>query len=752
VGPALSFHRIDVDGGRVNFKQGDEKLPFAFVGVTGTVETNGPGRWHMDLEAVPWRAAVIVQQAGTIRLSGDMGGTSSRLRPASLEVSWTNASISDVLRLARGDDYGVRGEVAMALNARTHQQDDGWGVQGRAEFRELHRWDLALRPDNPSLNLIARMDWNPADPYIELTGIGLDAPASTAHASGRILWSREGSRERIHDGVHKPLKPSPVELDMRAAQVSASDLLAWVRAFHPGVPDGVAARGLLSARAEISGWPLRLVDAVVSGDGLDVSSGAFRPPAHLSALEFRYDRGAIALQPVALVWGGSSGVSSGTLRLDMAAKPGGNAGSSWHLVGNAAQMRDLVAGATAFGWNITRGWDVAGPFACDLRWPGKPYPWSASGSREPVRKSMGRAIGPDQFDWNQLKWNESGWIEFGSPSGAATGPSTGSSTGAALRAPFLNLPVEQIKARVELKPGVRHIALSSVEAFGAHWSGTFDRRESDDQWRFALSADRLAAAGIDRWLNPAWRESLLDRVLPFLNSRSPANAVPENLRASGRLTLDQFALAPLVVDRLAGDLKIEGRRIEFANATGQFYDGPLNGSLEANLTPTPSYHVDVDFSRARLPALIAALPSLSGLRAESATGQISLDARGSTRADLVRSLTCQGDAQVVSVELLNFDLWRALGGSGENGVTRFLDGAATFSCAGREIEFQKLSLLSRADFGIAGSGSIDFSRNLDLRFQVSDAERGKPGMAFRLSGPLADPRVAPAMPGPRRGR
>ena len=167
VGPSLPsaavrFRRIDVDGGRVNFKNGDEKLPLAFVGVKGTLETDQPGRWIMNLDATPWRAAIVVQQAGTIHISGDLGGTSSRLRPAALDISWTDASISDVLRLAGGNDAGIRGALALAISARTREQDDGWAIQGRAELQQVHRWDLALRPDTPSVNLTARTIWHPA--------------------------------------------------------------------------------------------------------------------------------------------------------------------------------------------------------------------------------------------------------------------------------------------------------------------------------------------------------------------------------------------------------------------------------------------------------------------------------------------------------------------------------------------------------------------------------------------------------------
>src|SRR5271167_2491890 len=157
-GPAAAptaprFHRIEVDDGRINFKRGDDKLPFAFVAVSGTVETDSTGLWRLDLEAAPWRAGVVVQQAGVLRLAGRVGGTSSRLLPAILALSWSDASISDVLRLARDNDFGMRGGLALTIAA--HTAGGTWNIAGHAELRQLHRWDLPLRSDNPSFDLIA---------------------------------------------------------------------------------------------------------------------------------------------------------------------------------------------------------------------------------------------------------------------------------------------------------------------------------------------------------------------------------------------------------------------------------------------------------------------------------------------------------------------------------------------------------------------------------------------------------------------
>ena len=127
-------------------------------------------------------------------------------------------------------------------------------------------------------------------------------------------------------------------------------------------------------------------------------------------------------------------------------------------------------------------------------------------------------------------------------------------------------------------------------------SGTFDRRDlttsssppdSTNAWRFDLAADKLDAAEIDRWLNPRWRESFIDRVLPFLNSRPLATARPEYLSASGSMSVDEFTLAPFVVRHLSGKTTINGRHVSIANASAQFYKGDLSGSLAADLDRSP---------------------------------------------------------------------------------------------------------------------------------------------------------------------
>jgi len=703
---ATRFRRIEVEGGRINFKLEDEKLPFAFVGVAGTVETDRPGRWRINLQATPWRAAALMQRAGTLHLSGDVGGTSSRLRPAAFNISWTDASLSDVLRLARNDDLGIRGALALSIDVRTDDASaDGWTTNARFELSQLHRWNLAQRPDNPSLNLIAQLAWTPSASVVTLTHAKIEAPHSTLDADGGFSWGRESGRTRR--------TVSPPNAVFSTAQIDASDLMAWFRAFHTGVADGVSMRGVAQVSAAFAAWPPRIVNASISSEGLELAGATPRESAHLGRVLFRYKNGSASMLPVNLTWGPSS-APSGSFRLEAVTKQSANAVPAWHFAGSASQVRDVLAGTSDFGWNISRSWNIAGPTACDLHWQSA---FAAGFVASMVR--------PD------------GWIELGSPKKSADG--------ASLRAAFLNLPIEQVNARIELKSGARQIKLASAEAFGARWNGTLDRRDPAEPWHFTLSADRLSSTDLDRWLNPHWRESFLDRMLPFLNSRSPAAAGPENLHAVGRLAIDRFNLAPFTVSHLQGSLEIAGRHVTFKDGTGQLAGGRLSGSLDANLLAVPSYHADLDFTRVDVAALLADLPSLHGFSAGSGSGGISFGARGAVRSDLINSLSCQGVARLADLKLQNVHESGADAESSAVATTqRYSTATAEFSCGQRKIEFRNLALQS-PERSLIGSGTVDLSGALDLRFKPASATRPSPNAAsaFRLTGTLAAPQLVP---------
>src|SRR5580693_3548210 len=701
--PAVRFGRIDVTSGRINFKRGDEKLPFALTDVNGYIEPDRSGRWTLNLEAVPARAAVLLQQAGTIRVSGHVGGTSSRLRPAVLDLTWDGASLSDLLHLAHGYDFGVRGDLGLVVHAET--EGDNWVLQSRAELRRLHRWDFAARPDNPAVNINAKMILYPLASGLDITEATIEAPHSWARADAHFVWPSAAETAF----VPRNLLPTPAQFEITQSRLDLSDVLAWIRAFHSNVAADVSLSGSASVHAGFSAWPLHLTSAAGAIANANLSGPALRLPAHLGQAQFRYEHEVFSLLPATVSYRGTDG----SFHVEAVSGTGQREFPVYRLSGNLAQVRDLVATAGALGWNISRGWDVTGPVRCDLRWQGARFPWEA----QPV-----------------------GSIEWG-----------GEPAGASLLTPFLNQPVKQIRARAELKPGLRHIALTSAEAFGSRWTGTFDRRDLATGWQFALSTDALSAADLDRWLNPRWRQSFLDRMLPFLNSSSPANAVPENLRAEGRINIEQFALAPVALHHLQSDVKIGGRHIEVSSAKAEFFGGALEGSLDAQLTAAPAYRLNLDYSRVDLAALTAAFPTLADLFGGSASGEFALDSGGGTRADLVSSLECRGNARITDARLQNINLLESMREAGPHpGVSTFPAATAVFACGDGKIIFQRLRFTGTSQ-DIAASGSVDFSRSLHLQLRVLPAG-GAIGTArpaaqlFELTGPLSAPTIEPVNP------
>ncbi|MDE3108519.1 MAG: AsmA family protein [Acidobacteriota bacterium] len=709
--PELQFRRIDISDSRIDFKRGSEKLAFALVDVNGSMESDALGRWRIDMTAAPWRAATLTQQPGIIRVTGHIGGTSSRLRPAAIEIAWTDASIADFFRLASGDDYGLRGDIAVSLSAHTDPAEpvNGWLLNGTAELRGLHRWDMAARPDNPAVDLVvSQAVLDPGLSELRIPKVQIEEPHSNAHASLAFNWTAAAAG--------KGAATSAASVDLLSSQIDLGDVLAWVRGFRPGIPDGTLLRGMLDVRARWAGWPPALASASVKGDSAEVISPALHGPARMGPLDLRFSRGAISLQPATITWASATDRAAASFRIEAFERTRKAFFPTWHVAGSAEDARGIAALAGALGFSLSREWNLQGPLSCDLRWQSARFPWDAQ---------------------------PAGMISVGTD--AIPG-------GAALRASFLNLPVEQMRARVELKPGLAHIALTSAKAFGANWTGTFDRRAAGGEWQFALSADRIAAADLDRWLNPRWRESFLGRMLPVFGAQTSPAASPQDVRGSGTLKIGEFTLEPLALRQITGNLRVDGRHLELSNAKAKFYGGQLSGLLRADLNAIPIYRAEIGASRVDAAPLVAAVPALAGLSAKMVDGQISIDAKGASRGDLISSISCRGTATADGVALGGLDLANALDASSQAAQTgRISAASAAFTCSRRAIHFQRLSLDLDGGSSVIGTGSIGFDRGMDLRFFDVSPNSKTAGASFRLAGNISSPQLLRA-PSARRVR
>jgi len=194
-----------------------------------------------------------------------VAGTSVRLRPARLQIRWTQASLADLVRLARGQDEGVRGLFDLDAMAESATKDSPpnarpgeWNFSLNARASEIHRWDLTQRQDNPKLALSSKGRWFPADGSINLDEMIVAMPKSNLRGTASFTTV--------------PQTNFVVRVD--SAGVQASDLLAWYRAFAPGVSEGVSLDQYFTGALTVRGWPIRLETAAFSSRGGNISLAA----------------------------------------------------------------------------------------------------------------------------------------------------------------------------------------------------------------------------------------------------------------------------------------------------------------------------------------------------------------------------------------------------------------------------------------------------------------------------------------------
>src|SRR5207245_339481 len=170
-------------------------------------------------------------------------------------------------------------------------KDDGPGdwailVQGRA--KQIHRWCLRERSDNPRLNLNVKGRWNGGTVNLVAEEIAMQGPRSNLRGMFRLTAGSVPS----------------MELRLDSMGIQSSDLLAWYRAFHPDVAEGVTAEQYFTGGMILRGWPLTLESAALSASGGIVKVPGFAEPVRIGPVTGGLERGMLVLGPVRVALGG----------------------------------------------------------------------------------------------------------------------------------------------------------------------------------------------------------------------------------------------------------------------------------------------------------------------------------------------------------------------------------------------------------------------------------------------------------------
>ncbi len=719
IAPVNRLLKIDFDEGRVNFKNADDKLPFALTGVSGSVNQVAPGRWQLRLEAQPWRSGVVLQSAGTVRVQGDVAGTSARLQPAQISVHWEEVSLADLFRLLSGRDHGMRGVFTLdgtlksgtpdaAASAETAQ--GAWIFSAEARAAQIHRWDLIERSDNPRLRLGVKGHW--------------DVAAGRVHAEEVTV---EGPRSNLRGAVDYATGPTPgFEVHLDSSGIQAADLLAWFRAFHPGIDDGISAEQFFTGAMTLHGWPLQIGEAAFSSNGGVVKVPGLKVPVRIGPVRVGRERNLLVSEPIRIALGGAArdviapkkrrmatlmeNAADITFDQDLETQTGGIS-----IEAHVQKLEDVLKTATAFGRPVNHGWELTGEALAVTRWE-----WHT----------------PFSGRWN-------GRILFNKAKLAIAG---------------LNQPLVVQESTLNWKEGVRSVDVTKVEGFGGTWSGSITEKNIADgedrpKWNFNLATDRMNAAELDRWVGPRARPNWLQRLLPsLLGGSAPTPAASELVRqvnADGEINIGELTVEKLKLAGVHAEGSLHDLQLDVREADAQWAGGTVHAQVHAKFAPLPKYDVTAKLDRvnlAEIPAPGRFTDRLAGL----ASGTLHLETEGVGREELLQKLAGGGEVQFKKVEFRGWDVSASVtDGAPHTGTSRWTTGQGTFTMRNRGVIVENLTLDSGGE-KTSLQGTVSFARDADLTIETLSAgkRRGKTigvdeaGHVLKIIGPLDGPRVS----------
>ena len=725
---ANRLEKIEIDDGRINFKNTDIKRPFALISVSGSVEQVSPGRWKLALEAQPWRSGVTLQSAGTVQVRGDIAGTSARLQPASLAVRWNKVSLADLFRLLHGKDYGVRGTFELQATAKSGATPDAsdtantdsfndsfvggeWSYSLQASAAQIHRWDLTERSDNPALTAKVQGRCNVAQKRLAADTLSIETSLSSLHGTAEFL------------SAANPF----VHIKFESAGVQATDILSWYRAFHSDVAETISADQFFTGSLQLQAWPFEFQEINVSSSGGGVNIRGSEDALRIGPLHAALNGNRLVMGPihVALVSsspaaprisvgrltklrapGEASGEGNLTLVHDFASRFGG-LGVQGH-VDNAEKFLKIAA---AFGYTLNHGWDLTGPARVDLR-----RQWSSASS--------------------------------GTWSGAAE------VVDAQLAAAGLNQPLQLQRARLEWKNGIRAAQIGQADGFGATWSGNITEINSPDPdrqgtWNVQLHADHLDATELDRWVGPRARPSWVQRLLPSLFSGKaqtvPPSELVRRLNVAGNVQVDEFTIEKLKLQQLHLQGSLHDLQLNVTDGRAQWAGGAVRATMVAKFLPRPAYdvHAQLDgVNLTELPIDVSVPDRLAGL----ASGSVHFKTTGVGREELLQKLTGVGKVRLDNLEFRGWDVNASVAdGEAHPGVSNWPSGVGTFTVRDRNVFLEDVRLDGGTQFTLI-DGTVSFGREADLAVETSAGRRAVrnangPGQVLKIVGPLDGPRI-----------
>ena len=683
------FPYIEADRGRINFKFGAEKKPYALTEADFALWQDTENTWGMRLKAQPIRTDFNLSDTGVVSVSGSWQRAASlHDTPLQFSLVWDGAQLGQVTKLAYGNDKGWRGglEVSTTLTG----TPANLAIVSSASVEDFRRYDIFGGGD---LRLAVQCAGHYSSVDRSLSEVGCNAPVGdgTMAVTGR---------------VDHPFSSRNLDLSLSARDLPIRSLIAFARHAKQGVPDDLTATGRLNVIVKLrrtSDFPANLV----AWEGKGETSG-FELGSKLTKTE----------------------LVLGRVPFSISAATDSKSRASLRQIDPPALETSLVVGPFNLALGrpapaVVRGWASRSGYSFTLR-----------GDAQLQRVlQLARTLGipapqPSADGLAKIDLQIAGaWSGFAAP--RAMGKAQLHSIRAEVRG--LNAPLEIVSANLLLTPD--QINVQSVTALAADtlWQGslTLPRQcavPDSCPIRFDLHADEIATDRLNQLINSHVRKQPW---YGFLSSSASGVPYLLTVHAAGKLTANHVVVRKLIGNRVSANVELNKGKLRLSDLRGDVLGGKHIGEWEADFTvKPPEYSGSGTLERVSLDQLSANMHDDWITGSGSATYRVKTSGLDATElfASAVSTLTM--DARDGTLPHI------ALGeGTGPLQMRRL---AARLSLRDGEFEVQEGKLeTTTGTFQVSGTASLIRVLNLKL------TREGAPG--FNVTGTLTEPHVSPTV-------
>ena len=693
--PRPAFPYIEGTSGRINFKTGPEKKPYALTSADFAFWQDSENTWGMRIKAQPFRSDFNLNDTGSLQVSGTWQRADVlRETPLKFNIEWSHAQLGQVTKFFTGADKGWRGGIVLelALTGTPAQLK----ISGDASVEDFRRYDIT---SGQALRLAAHCDGEYSTVSHEFHGVMCNAPVG----NGMITFTGDMGLP----GSHR------YEASLGAENVPAGAALMLAERVKKNLPEDLTATGTLRGNFSVQEDAASQTQPRFEGKGeiadLQLSSVANkvefgpqtvpfllpgsekkkRPALKSAGMQFP-DGAHIEIGPVVLGPGRVNATLRGWLN---------RGGYDFEITGEAEIARTLrlarLAGLPAP--NLA----VEGPAQVDLDVSGA---WTGQSV-----SANGGFVGPQITGTAKLRNVEIAHHGLGGPIGISS-------------------------ADLQLAADLLHITKLNAKAAGTEWTGSIDMPRGCPSLescplRFTLNASQLSLYGLHEFVKPDPKKRPWYRVL-----ESKAQAVPSplaSLRASGRLTADRLQVHGALFTHVSANVGVDGGKLRLSTLSGDLYGGKHRGDWQADFSVKPAVCEGKGiFTGVALRSLVDAMNDnwISG------TGNASYELKGACPGGFWPS--AEGTLQV---EMANGTFSHVLIGDNADPlrVTR-LSGRAELHAGKIEIREAKIESQNTI-YELNGTATL--TRELELK--LTRVAGGASAGGYVINGTLAEPQVKP---------